>query len=163
MQNPATAKQVLDLFERLSWVPGSRAQGAARTAYIFFDPRCPYCHQAFDELDQQIPIKWLPMAVLEPAAGGERIVAELLKDENSGPRLPEAFAGRLPGITPSPEIRAKLLETISAFKTMYETLGLQAGVPLMFVPRPDGTIYFQSGIERGDGPKIIATFREGKP
>jgi len=82
---------VPDIIQQLDKLAGVREGNAAPqdTVYLFFDPRCPYCHQAYratrKAVQQGFSIKWIPTDVLGEPPGqpsGLRLASGIL-DSNS--------------------------------------------------------------------------------
>lgn len=82
---------VPDIIQQLDNLAGVREGNAPPqdTVYLFFDPRCPYCHQAYratrKAVQQGFSIKWIPTDVLGEPPGqpsGMRLASGIL-DSNS--------------------------------------------------------------------------------
>ena len=48
------------------------------TVYIFFDPRCPYCHAAFKALQSKVAARWIPVVVLGNPEDGRALARGIL-------------------------------------------------------------------------------------
>lgn len=82
---------VPDIIQQLDKLAGVREGNSPPqdTVYLFFDPRCPYCHQAYratrKAVQQGFSIKWIPTDVLGEPPGqpsGMRLASGIL-DSNS--------------------------------------------------------------------------------
>lgn len=148
--------QIMQIMERLSFIEGKTKPAAGKQyAYIFFDPRCPYCHAAHTELDDKMPIRWVPIPLLgdDPLP----LVTAILSNPTSD-TLDKAFAGRLPSQTSAdPAVAKTLFDNIDAFKTFMQSLNGE-GVPILLIPRPDGTLFGQVGYSAGDGANVRAQY-----
>ncbi|MCF4130134.1 hypothetical protein [Methylobacterium sp. SyP6R] len=127
-----------------------------QVATIFFDPRCPYCHAAFNSLHGQIAARWVPVVVLGDAEGGNRMAAGILSAQDPVAALKATFETKAarPGEV-SAEVAAKLAENKGAFASIFAAQqALRPGVPTLFVPRPDGRVAVMVGYNPGDDAKV---------
>ena len=110
--------------------------GPGETLYVIIDPRCPYCHQAYDSLkpymDKGVTIKWIPTVALgQPEQGlpqanavlHARTQAELDKIMTDPKAYPRALEGK-----DGEDLQRNLSFMFQAF----EQNGGQAGVPAAF-------------------------------
>ena len=110
--------------------------GPGETIYVIIDPRCPYCHQAYDSLkpymDKGVTIKWIPTVALgQPEQGlpqanavlHARTRAELDKIMTDPKAYPRALEGK-----DGEDLQRNLSFMFQAF----EQNGGQAGVPAAF-------------------------------
>lgn len=174
----ATLDQAVGIFLPASAAPDELTP----TIYAFFDPRCPYCHQAFETLDGQHAIMWLPVASLGPgsdplfphilgeiglaaAPAGEgdagatptqRAIAA--EDPERGMRFRDAMRDRMPpAAQPLTEGQSFALdENMALFRLLYSGQESIAGVPSFLVRKPDGTALFLRGYD-AQTPEIIAS------
>ncbi|MCV9909549.1 hypothetical protein OIV19_18270 [Brucella sp. HL-2] len=156
LNDKAKVAQIFQILAKLDYVEGKTKPAAGQQfAYIFFDPRCPYCHAAHTELDDKMPIRWIPIPLL-----GDNplpLVSALLTNPTSE-TLDKAFAGRLPSPTSADRTHSEgIFNNITAFKTFMQSLNGE-GVPIILIPRPDGTVFSQVGYDAGDGSKIRAEY-----
>ena len=111
--------------------------GPGETLYVIIDPRCPYCHQAYDSLkpymDKGVTIKWIPTVALgQPEQGlpqanavlHARTRAELDKIMTDPKAYPRALEGK-----DGEDLQRNLSFMFQAF----EQNGGQAGVPAAFL------------------------------
>lgn len=110
--------------------------GPGETLYVIIDPRCPYCHQAYDSLkpymDKGVTIKWIPTVALgQPEQGlpqanavlHAKTRAELDKIMTDPKAYPRALEGK-----DGEDLQRNLSFMFQAF----EQNGGQAGVPAAF-------------------------------
>lgn len=98
--DPDSVQQIVTGLNRSQGIirAADAAEGQDPTIFAFFDPRCPYCHAAYQGLDGEFTIKWIPVSVFGPE--GEENHAYIMGDtlrgteELNGQSLPTAtFAG----------------------------------------------------------------------
>lgn len=110
--------------------------GPGETLYVIIDPRCPYCHQAYDSLkpymDKGVTIKWIPTVALgQPEQGLPQANAvlhaktrteldKIMTDPKAYPRALEGKDGE------------DLQRNLSFMFQAFEQNGGQAGVPAAF-------------------------------
>lgn len=154
--DPQASAQILDIISKLAFVEGkTRPVAGQQYAYVFFDPRCPYCHKAYEELDAKLPIRWVPIPLL--GDNPVPLVAALLNNPTAA-ELDKAFNGRLPEpAVATADHQRGLLGNVTAFKTFMDSLNGE-GVPILLIPRANGTIYGQIGYTAGDVSKISAEY-----
>ena len=157
--DPQSAASILKIIEKLGYIEGKTKPSAGKQyAYIFFDPRCPYCHKAFNALDSVIPIRWIPV----PLLGNDPVpLTEKLLNNPTSDNLDTVFSGKDFATT---ETAAKsqlnvLLNNVRAFKVLTLSLSGQ-GVPIIIIPKTDGRIYAQVGFEDSDKQKIIYAYQK---
>lgn len=126
---------------------------ATKTTFVFFDPRCPYCHNLFANTREQAKrganIKWIPVNTLgEP---GVPISAAILR--KGKPALVEVMAGHLKdGVPPTMDERAKIEANTVLFGAIVRQLGKKPATP---------TFLFQDGngkltVVQDDGSNKVA-------
>ena len=161
--DPAIAEKVLGALATLEGINGYADQTPAKKViFAFFDPRCPYCGEAFKVMNGKLPIKWIPVVVLGNAQEGTSMAASLLSAQNRLQAMQDLNSGQLSQNTEN------LSETIlAALKTNLEHYAaivsaapnLQKGVPMFFIPDTKGGIAIKVGFEAGDEAKISALFK----
>lgn len=66
------------------------------TVYVLYDPRCLYCHQAFNKTREYVKngasIKWIPLLAINQSENGKQMAAGLLR-KNSIEAINSAFNG----------------------------------------------------------------------
>ncbi len=130
--------------------------------YAFFDPRCPYCGEAFKAMNGKLPIKWIPVIVLGNPDEGTAMAASLLSGENRLEAMRKLNDGIAPARTgePSPDVSATLKINLEHYAAIVSAApNLQKGVPMFFVPDPQGGLTIKVGYETGDNDKIAAILK----
>jgi thiol:disulfide interchange protein DsbG len=126
--------------------------GSKDVVYIFFDPKCPHCHNFFRTIrtiGTTKELRWIPVGILSEES--KTLAAAVLTDARGGRAMDDLMDGRLlpaPGV--SQDIKAKLNANVVAMKTMGVT-----GVPLT-VYRQNGQVLFETG---NIGPDIARVIR----
>ena len=157
IEDAKVARQVLETLGKLEGVedvPAGTPPGQIAT--IFFDPRCPYCHAAFEALHGRVAARWVPVVVLgEPEAGSKLAQAILAAPDRVG-ALKQTFASKAAaGGEGGPAQASALAVNREAFASIFAAApNLRPGVPTMFVPRPDGRLAIMIGYEAGDEAKM---------
>lgn len=157
--------------------------------YGFFDPKCPYCHAAFEALDGKHPVKWMPLSVLGP--NGDRLhayimgdvqlgealpavspddssepasqpTAHLTDDPGRGQRLAEVMLEEVspPDAELSDGHRFVLTENAEMFRLLSSGAEDMRAVPTFFVRAPDGTAVWHRGFD-DSVPGTIAAIISG--
>ncbi|MFG1187825.1 hypothetical protein [Xanthobacter aminoxidans] len=151
--------RVLELIAKLPSVQDFDGQAVppAKAIQVFFDPRCPYCHKAYDALAGKLPVNWIPVAALGDVADGNARARSILQAPDRRLALKKSFGGdALPAAGPSPELDAQLGGSFEAFAQITQMLksagSPQLGVPTFLVPRPDGQVTIYVGYD----PDILA-------
>lgn len=169
--SPTTAAQGIEDPEIASKVFGHLAKLAAvedkagkpegtPPVYIFFDPRCPYCHAAFKALQGKVAARWIPVVVLGQADDGKAMARSILAASNPVEALRATFNKQGMRGAGSAELDARLTENVEAFAAIFQASPqLRPGVPTFFIPRPDGRLTMLTGYEAGDEAKIEAVLR----
>lgn len=164
IEDPAIAKLAFDrLGQATSLIDGEA--GADRPVFILFDPRCPYCHQAFEALHGKTAIRWVPVSYLADQANGEALAAAILAAPDPFDKMREIFRTRSGGVRVDAETGRRLNEnflTLAGFLADLQRSGMSApGVPLMFIPLQSGGVEIRSGYARGDDAIILKTLAGG--
>jgi thiol:disulfide interchange protein DsbG len=114
--------------------------GAADTLYVIFDPRCPYCREAFaltrDYVKHGATIKWIPALVLPNPSQGIPLAATVLQ---APPQTQEDVLQRVLGnkeeirSTALPATQAALTRNLEFFFAAFRNSRAgAAGVPAAF-------------------------------
>lgn len=120
---------------------------SSKEVFIFFDPQCPHCanlYLAFEEIQNQVKIHWIPVGALGPVsekAGAEMLASsepliELKKHAilvSSGKRLS-------PGNSPGKEA----LDKVKANTELFTRLGIQS-VPAILTTDSNGKFVQKTG------------------
>lgn len=111
--------------------------GIADTVYIMFDPRCPFCRQAYNNtrafVGQGRTIKWIPVVALGDPAKGVPLVATILQSKDKN--VLERVLGQHDQIEtkPTAESIAAMDRSLSfMFAAFQQNGGKQPGVPVAF-------------------------------
>lgn len=147
--------------------PGSDGDTDAKI-YAFFDPQCPYCHRAFQGLDGEMPIEWVPVSALGPngdklqvyiqdaatvgsrAVNGQDVpVGVLAEDAERGERLREIMTEtHTPPEAELTEAQELILsENADLFLALSKGAENLRAVPSFFAVRPDGTAVWLQGYD----------------
>ncbi|MFG1270583.1 hypothetical protein V5F40_21775 [Xanthobacter sp. DSM 14520] len=151
--------KVLELIAKLPSVQDFDGQAVppAKAIQVFFDPRCPYCHKAYDALAGKLPVNWIPVAALGDVADGNARARAILQAPDRRAALKKSFGGdALPAAGPTADLDVQLGASFEAFAQITQMLkssgSPQLGVPTFLVPRPDGQVMIYVGYD----PDILA-------
>lgn len=179
---PAIAQKIMVQIARLHGVVRPDKSGVApdvtKMITVFFDPRCPYCHQLFEAIDGKVPVRWIPVPVLQPTHVGVKSSFFILDAKgDAGKAIQEAFSYVGEGsVAHTPEEAQKwvdavpvheeekhwLQDSLMSFVALHKSRNGNIGVPSIIVPHADGTISMHDGYEPGDESKIIAEYQQGR-
>jgi thiol:disulfide interchange protein DsbG len=125
---------------------------AGGTLYIIIDPRCPYCHQAYDALkpymDKGFSIKWIPTVALGKSEDALEMANAILHAKNRADldlimTNPKAHTKKLTGADRE-TLQRNLLFMFQAFQ---HSSNENAGVPVaFFVDKNSGQPRMMMGI-----------------
>jgi thiol:disulfide interchange protein DsbG len=111
--------------------------GIADTVYIMFDPRCPFCRQAYNNtrafVSQGRTIKWIPVVALGEPAKGVPLVATILQSKDKS--VLDRVLGQHEQIEtkPTADSIAAMDKSLSfMFAAFQQNGGKQPGVPVAF-------------------------------
>lgn len=157
---------------------------AANVVSVFFDPRCPYCHQLFQALDGKVPVRWIPIPVLDKPEEGVKASMFILDAPDAKNAIETAFAyvGEhisapdaadnhspadvqkwLDGITIKDAEKHWLQDNLSVWLVLHKVHTEQKpGVPTVIVPHVDGTLSMHDGFDPGDENGIAAEYAKGR-
>lgn len=130
------------------------------TTYVFFDPRCPYCHGLFNTTravaKQGAAIKWIPVNTL--GAQGVPLSVEALR--NGIPGMAALARGGLRGVEPSIMERERIQANTALFGAIVRQVGKDAATPTIVFQAPNGklTVLQDDG---SDKVAFAAAFRVG--
>lgn len=126
--------------------------GAGGTLYIIIDPRCPYCHQAYDALkpymDKGISIKWIPTIALGKNEEGLKMANAILHAKSRS-ELDSIMANTK---LHTKDVTSKDRETLERnliflFQAFQQSSNENAGVPVaFFVDKNSGQARMMMGI-----------------
>ena len=123
-------------------VPGVlEGRASIKTAFVFFDPRCPYCHNLYDNTRKAAgkgaSIKWIPVNTLGDQ--GLPVSNQLLKDGASA--LPAWYKNALPGVAPNPIERSRIDMNTALFFMITNKLGEKPATPtILFMNEKSGRL-----------------------
>ena len=130
------------------------------TTYVFFDPRCPYCHSLFSATrvvaKQGAAIKWIPVNTL--GAQGVPLSAEALR--KGVPGMEALARGGLRGVEPTVMERERIQANTAFFGAVVRQVGKEAATPTIVFQAPNGklTVVQDDG---SDKAAFAAAFRVG--
>ncbi|UTS82800.1 hypothetical protein [Phaeobacter piscinae] len=164
LAHPESGPQIVDSLKLAAGIeaPGEIDNGTP--IFAFFDPRCPYCHAAYEDLNGKYRIKWLPtlalgvtpegeatiatlLGVTEAAMDGGRMMAASLSDDDQRlERLNTVLSGgRLDGGEITEAQRFVINDNLQIALQLYEYHNEPFGVPTFIIPKPDGTAVLARG------------------
>lgn len=83
--NKTTVPASIQMLDGLAGVKEGKGK-AVDTLYIIYDPRCPWCHEAFEATRKYAKmgysIKWIPTAALGASEAGYGLAASVLQNPN---------------------------------------------------------------------------------
>jgi len=91
LRTPKIASQFFSILERTTGtiVPADTGGlSGPQPIVLFYDPRCPYCHQAYRELVGKVAIKWLPTLALGHTDEGFSVISHVLGEALSIEEVP---------------------------------------------------------------------------
>lgn len=111
-----------------------------KTLFVFFDPRCPYCHQLYEVTRNTAALNgraivWLPVTILGQKERGAAIVADILQRDKPAEGLQIAFSGFAnANATPNAKTTAAIQENERIFWAAFQANpgAGQASVPVAF-------------------------------
>jgi len=114
----------------------------AKIIFAFFDPRCPFCSNAFKSLHGKYPVKWIPISYFQDKEEGARLNSALLSSQNRIAAMTDhAENNKLDQVTAdivshyAPEIEKNtqsFVEIVSGATTV------QPAIPFFLVPSKEG-------------------------
>jgi len=127
----------------------------ANTVYIVFDPRCPYCRQAYNLSREYVKkghsIKWIPSAALGNPQDGVPLAATILQSKDRS--VLDRVLGKHEQIrtTPTPETVEALSTNLAFLFAAFQNNGReQAGVPAaFFIDHRTGKPKMLTGVSEG--------------
>lgn len=135
--------------------------GALTTSYVFFDPRCPYCHTLVERTRKIAKdgssIKWIPVNTL--GSEGVPLSVEVLR--KGMPALEALAKGKLRPATDITSLERERIQTNTKFLVdIAHQAGKPAATPTTVFARPDAKF----GVVQDDGSDqkaFAAAFRLG--
>lgn len=126
---------------------------------VFFDPRCPYCHNAFKAMRGKIAARYIPVLALGSNDEGRDMALSILSAKDRVDAMMKVMDSKTPlgPVAQSPSYVEKLNENFQSFASIFAAApNLRPGVPTFFIPRADGRLVIMVGYEPGDEMKIAA-------
>ena len=161
IEDPAVAARVFEVLGRLAAVEDRAGKPEGEPlVYVFFDPRCPYCHAAYKALHGKVAARWIPVVVLGEPDKGRAMARAILGANDPVAALTATFDRTAFSAPPNAELDAKLNENLEAFAAIFQASpGSRPGVPIFMIPRPDGRLTMLVGYEAGDEAKVESVLR----
>ncbi len=150
----------------LAFTEGDSDGAVADTVYIMFDPRCPYCHEAFRNVRDYVKagrrIKWIPVPILGNKEQGEKIIAAIQAKPELLAAVMESRANIdliTKDVAVSPELTQSLNYNIAFMMAAFKNSQYpQAGVPAWFwLNRHDNVADMRINITPDDLKQIWGT------
>lgn len=151
--DPKVVASLTNVLSRAHYIEGKTKPKDGRWTYILFDPNCPYCHAAYEELDSKIAIRWLPV----PLLGDTPIeTATTLLAKPDSKTLDDAFNKKLSNdpAANNTQNQTKAYENLQLMQSFVSS-GQAQGVPVILAPRANGTAHYQSGYNAGESAPIL--------
>lgn len=183
LAQPDVASGILSGVDGLAGITLSGRSSGEKPVYVFFDPRCPYCHKLYEALGDQVGVRWLPVLVLPPSPGADGAMATLLgevevgrdaegritsstlrADTGRASRLEAQLSGQVLGHTASVLTQDQqdiVLQNETVMRQLYGPQSLLLGVPTIVVPRADGTAKMFSGYSPETVAEIVSLVTQG--
>lgn len=174
LAQPDIAGKIVDALDRLGSidVPGA---GSKTRIFVFFDPRCPYCHRAFTALDGKVTMTWIPALALGDDADGQSRAAAILgtvtestdasgkrsvalaDDDDRLTRLRDAMNGKAPAASATLTEAGRFLldENMTVMNQLYGRQTHLLGVPTIIQTNPDGSAIAYRGYDEATVNEII--------
>ena len=177
LAQPDVAGEFLAVLNQLTGVTVEGRRGGEHPVYAFMDPRCPFCHAAFEDLEGEVDVRWIPTLAL--GAGGDGVAATLLgpmsaergedgaiarvalePDEGRVERFSRQLRAEGEGLTItqptlSPEQDFALQENLTVLRQLYGRQSALMGVPTFVVPAQDGTALMLRGYDEENVARIL--------
>ena len=177
LAQPEVAGEFLAVLDQLTGVTVEGRRGGEHPVYAFMDPRCPFCHAAFEDLEGEVDVRWIPTLAL--GAGGDGVAATLLgpmsaehgedgaiarvalePDEGRIDRFSRQLRAEGEGLaitrqTLTPEQDFALQENLTVLRQLYGRQSALMGVPTFVVPAEDGTALMLRGYDEQNIARIL--------
>lgn len=171
------ASQTLAAFDKAAGIDlGGQSATPGKRVYVFFDPRCPYCHKLYADIAGKTSSKWLPTLALgadgaplvnyilgngtvEISTGADGKTSASMKPDAARPaRLQEVVGdGAQPASTAAmtPETDFITRENETLMRVLYGAQEHLIGVPTVVVELPDGTAKVLRGYDEDTVKQIL--------
>lgn len=157
LSDAESAAGILDALSQASAIVAEGEVSHEQPIYAFFDPRCPFCHKAMDELNGRAAVKWIPVSLLGDLQSAADTI-EGMKTLESGAAVASVVDGDVPEATGSTETQGQMRDNAATLLALYEGAQGEVAVPTILVPRADGTVTFYRGFDDGDGAEIVEAY-----
>ena len=134
---------VYEALEQVDYIAEGEASAVA-PVYVFFDPRCGHCHDAWRELQpwvgRGLELRWVPVPLMGRQSAAQ--AAALLQADDRGAALAALMAGD--GESPVAQVGARAAEQLQAHSELMGRAGL-TGTPGFVWKDGQGGYQAQSG------------------
>ena len=134
----------------------------AKVIRVFFDPRCPYCHQAWMAMKGKMQAHWIPALALGDTVEAQQQVATVLAASNRVKAMDDIVNRRpIELAAPTDKSRQTLQRNLEELAALLSAAQVQGAVPAFIVPRPNGTAVLFMGYTAGQDQQMLAVL-EGR-
>jgi len=154
------AESVAPLLAALSQATAFEVEGEIaqdQPIFAFFDPRCPYCKRAMQELNGKANINWIPVSLLGDLQSGSNMIEGMRTLEGQA-AIQAAADGAIPAATGTTETQGQLQDNAAILFALYEGANDVVAVPSFVIPRSDGTATFYRGFNNDDAATILEAY-----
>lgn len=154
------AESVAPLLAALSQATAFEVKGEVaqeQPIFAFFDPRCPYCKRAMQELNGKANINWIPVSLLGDLQSGSNMIEGMRTLEGQA-AIQSVVDGAVPEATGSAETQGQLQDNAAILFALYEGANDVVAVPSFVIPRADGTATFYRGFNDDDAATILEAY-----
>ncbi|MGL4959847.1 MAG: hypothetical protein ACRC67_01350 [Inquilinus sp.] len=146
---PATKPTPEEMFSLATSLAGTRiGTGAAGPrGVVFYDPRCPYCHAAWQALrGRDLDLLWVPVPALGSEPAERSRIAAALQNTTGGKASLEAGFEKEAAAAMTPELEAKAQENGAVFMVLARSFPSEIeGVPAFVMRDESGGVRIGSG------------------
>lgn len=157
LSTPETAGPLLTAVGQASAIAVAGEIANELPIYAFFDPRCPYCKAAMEELNGKANINWIPVSLLGDLQSGSDMIDGMRTLEGQA-AVTAAAQGNIPQATGSQETQGQLQDNAAILFALYKGSDDVVAVPTFLIPRADGTATFYRGYDAGDAAQILEAY-----
>lgn len=154
------AESVAPLLAALAQATAFKVEGELaqdQPIFAFFDPRCPYCKRAMQELNGKANINWIPVSLLGDLKSGADMIEGMRTLEGQA-AIQSVVDGAIPAATGSAETQGQLQDNAAILFALYEGANDVVAVPSFVIPRADGTATFYRGFNNDDAATILEAY-----
>lgn len=154
------AESVAPLLAALAQATAFKVEGEIsqeQPIFAFFDPRCPYCKRAMQELNGKANISWIPVSLLGDLQSGSNMIEGMRTLEGQA-AIQSVVDGAIPAATGSAETQGQLQDNAAILFALYEGANDVVAVPSFVIPRADGTATFYRGFNNDDADTILEAY-----